>query len=359
MEIEDLLSNPAHVLARLKASNKKQALQDMAVERLPHMKGAQQEARRINRYLRAAGLATVTLKKYTPADGVTGPVASSDAENKRQYFVVELEPPQTDRRVPQGLDGFRQAQARETLAADAMREELACMCVADVQAYHVQALMDKLRAQREPATVQLERALLRGFFNYVRKVWCWSHPAANPAVGLRMPKVNNARDRVMSDDEQRRLDEAIQECRNHLVGPTLTLLTETAMRSSEPLEHARWKDVDWEQSILRLPDSKTDQREVPLSPEAIEALQQLAKLNAPLPDERIVQMSYDALAAAWRRACERAGINDLRLHDLRHTAATRMALTSGNVFIVKALTGHKTMSRSNATSTSRHQTWSR
>jgi integrase len=191
----------------------------------------------------------------------------------------------------------------------------------------------------------LERALLRGFFNHACKVWCWSHPTVNPAVGLKMPKVNNARDRVMSDDEQRRLDEAIQECRNQLVGPTLTLLTETAMRSSEPLEHARWKDVDWEKSILRLPDSKTDQREVPLSPEAIEALQQLARLNPPQPDECIVRMSYDALAAAWRRACERAGINDLRLHDLRHTSATRMALKTGNVFIVKALTGHKTMSQ--------------
>ena len=42
-------------------------------------------------------------------------------------------------------------------------------------------------------------------------------------------------------------------------------------------------------------------------------------------------------------ACERAGIKDLKIHDLRHTAATRMALKTGNVFLVKALTGHKTM----------------
>ena len=53
-------------------------------------------------------------------------------------------------------------------------------------------------------------------------------------------------------------------------------------------------------------------------------------------------MSYDALAAAWRRACERANVADLHMHNLRHTAAPRMALWSGNVLIVKALTGHKT-----------------
>ncbi len=298
-----------------------QALQDMGVERLPFLKGAQQEVRRINRYLRAAGLATLALKKHVPEAGAQDQPASGETEKKHKLFDVELEPPQAERRIPQGLGAHRAAQAKESLLADTEREGLARMCVADVQAYHVQELMDQLRGRRKAATVQLERALLRGFFNHAHKVWCWSHPVSNPAVGLKMPKVDNNRERVMSEDEQRRLDEAIQDCRNHLVGPTLTLLTETAMRSSEPLEYARWKDVDWQQCILRLPDSKNDRRDVPLSPKAIEALQQLAELNPPQPEERIVQMSYEALAAAWRRACDRAGITDLHLHDLRHTSA--------------------------------------
>jgi len=84
---------------------------------------------------------------------------------------------------------------------------------------------------------------------------------------------------------------------------------------------------------------------VPLSPKAIEALRELARLNLPEPEAPIVQMSYESLKAAWKRACERAGITDLRIHDLRHTAATRMALRSGNIFLVKALTGHKTLSQ--------------
>jgi hypothetical protein len=56
-----------------------------------------------------------------------------------------------------------------------------------------------------------------------------------------------------------------------------------------------------------------------------------------------VSVSYEALKAAWRRACQRAGITNLRLYDLRHTAATRAALRFGNVFLVQALTGHKTL----------------
>ena len=67
-----------------------------------------------------------------------------------------------------------------------------------------------------------------------------------------------------------------------------------------------------------------------------------ARLN-PQPGEPIVRITYEALRASWRLALKRAGIEDLHLHDLRHTAATRMALKTGNVFLVKALTGHKTM----------------
>jgi integrase len=326
-----------------------QALQDYAMERLQFLKGADQEARRINSYLRAVGLATLKLTE------LSGPVVvgeqTDDGEEvdakvrRKQYFEVSLESPQPVRKMARGVSKHREAQATETAAADEQRERIARMPVCDVQTFHVQKLMDELRKVREPATVQLERSVLRRLFNHAFDTWHWSEPRKNPAVALRMPKVDNARDRVMSLDEQQRLDEAITTCRNQLVGPTLTLLRETAMRTSEPLEYARWSDVDWAANIIKLRDSKNDKRDVPLSPVAIQALRELARLNPPEPDAPIIQMSYDALAAAWRRACERAKVANLHMHDLRHTAATRMALKSGNVFIVKALTGHKTLSQ--------------
>lgn len=322
-----------------------QALQDMGLERLPFMKGAQQEANRFNRYLRAVGLATLKVRPWEPQDAEHG-VPQVNKKGKGQLFVVELEAPVDERRIPRGLAGHRQALSKETAKADAALGAIARMTVADVQPYHVQDFMDALRAaSRMPATLQLERAVLRGLFNYARTVWCWSEPSVNPAVGLKLPQVRNNRERVMSEEEERRMDEAIQDCRNAMVGPTLTLLTETAMRSSEPLKYARWMDVDWEGKLLHLRDSKTDSRDVPLSPKAIAALRELARINPGEPEDRIVRMSYEALKAAWGRACDRAGINDLRMHDLRHTAATRMALKTGNVFIVQAMTGHKTLSQ--------------
>ena len=330
-----------------------QAMQDYGMERLQFLKGADQEARRINAYLRPLGLATLKATKLanaamggTDAEGAEGTEgADCVARRQKQYFAVSLEQPQPERKVPQGLGKHRRDQASETADADAQRERIARMPVGEVQSYHVQKLIDEMRKVRQAATVQLERAVLRRLFNHVRHSWHWSEPGRNPAVGVTMPKVDNARDRVMSLDEEQRLDEAIKTCHNQLVGPTLVLLRETAMRTSEPLEYARWSDVDWEANVIKLKDSKNDKRDVPLSPTAVEALQQLAQLNPPEPDARIIRMSYDALAAAWRRALVRAGVADLHLHDLRHTAATRMALQSGNVFLVKALTGLKTMSQ--------------
>ena len=117
------------------------------------------------------------------------------------------------------------------------------------------------------------------------------------------------------------------------------------MRASEPLERARWGDVDWDNKVLHLRDAKAGKRDVPLSPVAIEVLKGLRGDAESNPKERIVRISYEALKAPWERACQRAGIENLHLHDLRHTAATRMALRIGNMYLVKALTGHKTDSQ--------------
>lgn len=319
-----------------------QALQDYGVERLPFQKGAVQEANRINKFLRAGGLATLTVRRMCPntVEPVTGKRSTG------RVFLVSLEPPKPQRTIPQGLTKHRAKLASSTQQSDRLRERLARTIVADVTRHQVQSLMDAMRADGlEPATLQLERAVIRRLFNYAAGNWNWSAPPENPATKLTLPSVSNDRDRVMSADEEQRLDEAIVDCRNGLVGPTLTLLTQTAMRTSEPLEHARWGDVDWDQKILKLRDSKTDKRDVPLSPKAIDALKTLWQLNPGAPTDPIVRITYEALKAAWTRACERAGITGLRIHDLRHTAATRMALKTGNVFLVQALTGHKTQSQ--------------
>lgn len=316
-----------------------QALQDYAMERLPYLKGAPQEARRINNFLRAAGLRLLEVVPVPPEARPEDPKNGRGAEH-----VVSLQPHTSERKVPKGLHGHRKALLAASANTERHRAALAGMPMAEVTRKMVQDYIDAMRKDgHSPATIALERSVLRVLFNHAFTTWKWTALQDNPATRVRMPEVRNTRTRVLSFKEQELLDAALHDCRNGLASLTIVLLRETAMRASEPLEHAKWRDVDWQRKVLKLRDGKTGAREVPLSPAALEALLALQELGAGKPDEPIVQVTYEALKAAWRRACARAGIEDLRIHDLRHTAATRLALKSGNVFLVKALTGHQTI----------------
>lgn len=311
-----------------------QAVQDYGLEHLPFLKGALQEATRMNRYLRAAGLATLE---------VTRPSTPDDADacgSGGAYFEVSLAPGSSERVIPNGLAEHRKAQLTQNARTEKCRAVLAGTAMSKVTREQLQALVNGMRRDRNaPATIALERAMLRALFNHAFSMWRWGSLMDNPATKLKMPAVKNERKRVMSLDEQTLLDAALAQCRNDLIAPVLTLLRETAMRASEPLAHARWRDVNWDRRVLTLSDGKDGRREVPLSPVA---LQVLRDLQPGAPEAPIVTISYDALKKGMERACQRAGIKDLHLHDLRRTGATRMALKTGNLFLVKALTGHKT-----------------
>lgn len=338
-----------------------QALQDYSMKRLKFKKGAVQEAVRINQYLRAAKLATLVVTPITPFElaatssnadvtpakgkgAATSTTAKKVAKVETVYFEVTLEPYTSERVIPQGLAGHRAVQLTKTANAQKHRAFLATRSMAKICNEEIQDYIDALRAEgAAPATLALERSVLRVLFNHAFKTWHWERFRDNPAVGLDLPPVNNARKRKMSEQEQTLMDAALADCRNKFIAPVAELLRETAMRSSEPLAEAAWSDVDWERKVLRLQDDKAGGgRDVPLSPLAMKALRELQAMVPCGPADPILTITYESLRAAWKRACERAGIENLQLHDLRATAASRMALKTGNRFLVKALTGHKT-----------------
>lgn len=326
-----------------------QALQDYAMQRLRFKKGAVQEAVRINNYLRAAHLSTLRvtpLKAVLPESGPAAAPTSSPSKAakarkpKTVYFKVTLEPYKAERVIANGLHAHRKAQLTKTADSRKHRAVLAGRALGAIGRADMQRYMDAMRDEGvAPATMTLEQAMWRGLFNYAFSKWAWASLTDNPATQLEMPAVENERKRTMSHVEQSLLDAALLDCRNLLVAPVLTLLRETAMRASEPLEHACWRDVNWERRVLCLSDAKAGKRDVPLSPVAIEVLRNLGPGE---PDEPIVKITYEALKKGMERACERAGIKNLHLQDIRRTAATRLALKTGNIFLVKALTGHKT-----------------
>jgi integrase len=315
-----------------------QALQNYGLERLPFLKGAQQEARRINRYLRALGLDLLDLTERAPEDGKN--------PDKGPHWTVALVPCPDARVVPKGLHQHRDKQARQTTGSDRHRALLARTMMADVTPYQVQDLMDAMQSEGyEAATVGQERSLLRVLFNHARKVWTWPEPMRNPASGIKMPPIDNRRERVLTNAEWDRLSVELKRAKNRYIGPAVALLLVTTMRASEALLTARWSDVDLDRHLLTLCTAKAGGRKVPLSPEAVEILRKLKEWAGDLdPNARILPISYERLKAAWNLACARAGIQDAHLHDLRRTGATHYAIQY-NAYILKIITGHKTDSQ--------------
>lgn len=319
------------------------ALRHYALERLGMLKGARQEANRINRYLRAAGGPLVRVEP------VAGEAAPRGAEGKVIYWTVALEAAAPQRRIAQGLVAHRTRQGERAAGSDALRGRMGRTYMSDLSSHEIQSFLDRMAGEgAQAATIGLEHALLRRLFSYAKQTWNW--PLANPACGLVLPRIDNARDRVLSNAEWRRICAAFAECDNPYVAPAVGLLLQTAMRASEAIVHARWKDYDSGRCVLTLNAGKTGRRTVPLAPGAVAILEDLRRWSAGrtagqlVAHDRILPISYEALKAAWRRACERAGVEDVRLHDLRHTAATRFALElNGDVPMLKVITGHKTV----------------
>jgi integrase len=315
------------------------AMQEHALTHLPSLKGATQEARRINKYLRDARLPTIELRAMSEVRDVE---ELPKGRKVGKYFAAWLIAYTPKRAIPQGLEDHRKQLMTKTGGSDRVRAVLANLNVSQVNHDHLQALVCSLEAEGfAKATITQEQALLRRLFNHARTKWHWPRPDINPACKLKLAGHLTERERVMSVEEQTRLDEALDYCMNDLIGPAVQLLTETAMRADECLDTAKWGGVDWDKRVLHLEDAKAGARDVPLSPKAVEILKALGPSAD--PEEKVFGISYEALKAGWRRACERAGIVDLHIHDLRRTAGTRMALKSGNIFIVQALTGHRTL----------------
>lgn len=188
-------------------------------------------------------------------------------------------------------------------------------------------------------TIRLEIALLSQVFETARKEW-GMESLANPCRTIKLPASSNQRDRRLADGEGVRLLEALAKGRNAFAAPITKFAIETAMRQGEMLG-LTWENVDLKKCVAYLLDTKNGEaRDVPLSTPAIEILKSLPR---PIEGGKIFRISQDGLIRAFARACVVSDINDLRFHDLRHEATSRLFEKGFSIAEVSAITGHKTL----------------
>lgn len=173
-----------------------------------------------------------------------------------------------------------------------------------------------------PQTVQHYIAVLGRLYKAAAVDFGIPLPLGNPIESIRKPTVRNERDRGLDADEEKRLMEALDKGRGQYLTPIVRIAIETAMRRGEILG-LTWENIDLKKQIAFLPRTKNgDSRTVPLSSRAVAVLQALPR---DIGGGRVFKTSETAITEGFQRAAQRAGLVDIRFHDLRHVAVSRLA----------------------------------
>lgn len=167
---------------------------------------------------------------------------------------------------------------------------------------------------------------------------------ANPAKGVPLLK-GVQKGRFLCEAEVARLADTLVAMENeHKVSTTaataVRLLLLTGCRKSEILS-LRWEWVETGRGCLRLPDSKTGAKVVPLASAALELLTGLPDRSEFVLPAAKGEGHYTGLQKDWERIRERASLPGLRIHDLRHSFASFAVADGSTLFMVGKLLGHK------------------
>lgn len=169
--------------------------------------------------------------------------------------------------------------------------------------------------------------------------------ADNPARGVRLTP-GRSMNRFLSPQELARLGEALAALeakgRHPYALTIIRLLALTGARRSE-ITGLRWREVDFERGLLRLEASKTGAKTLPLSAPAILILQSQTKVEGSdyVFPAATGSSHFQGLGRIWHEAREAAGLDNVRLHDLRHTFASFGASGGLGLPVIGALLGHR------------------
>ena len=190
----------------------------------------------------------------------------------------------------------------------------------------------------KPATVYQELSFMRRMFNVARREWKWTKE--NPVADLSFAVGNkNARDRWLTIEEEKKL----LECSTNPVWlrTLLVFALHTGMRRGEILD-LLWKDVDFFRKLVTVVKSKNgEKRGIPMSQTLYTTLKGMSKIVD--ISSRVFPISVRSLREAFDKTLKKAGIEDFHFHDLRHTFATRLVQNGVDLYKVKELLGHKTL----------------
>ena len=207
----------------------------------------------------------------------------------------------------------------------------------DVQAFQNSLLKEGL----SPASADHHVKLLRRLCNLAVD---WEMLEKNALKGIPLYMVDNQVENYLSEDQMKRLMEVLRTDANRPVCLIMIYLLSTGCRLNEALK-AEWQQVDIANRVWRIPatNSKSKRiRSVPLNDSAIWVLEQLGTQGqyAHVFVNRQTGSRYTTITRVWHRLRKLAGLPNMRAHDARHDAASRMCSAGVSLYQISQVLGH-------------------
>jgi integrase len=232
-------------------------------------------------------------------------------------------------------------QTDETVLRIHILPKLGGLALDEIKTDAISDLINGMRADGYASgTINRVIVILRYIYNLARK---WKVPGGseNPAAGLSVgPDVQ--RNRFLSELEAEALVRSMNSDENQTAARAIMLLLLTGARRNE-ITFAKWDYVDWKNKTLLVPKSKSGRpRVIALNQSAIALLTATPRIdgNSFIFPSPISSRPSASLHFPWDRIRKRAGLTDVRLHDLRHSFASFLVNRGVSLYVVQGLLGH-------------------
>ena len=270
-------------------------------------------------------------------------ILGEDAQQQREQLrtIPTLEAFVRERYIPFVATYKRSWRTDDAILRHHALPHLGKMALDEIKAEHIVDTLARMKA-KELASSTSNRVLviIRYIYNLAIK-WRVPGVALNPTAGVELgPEIQ--RNRFLTKDEVQVLAAAIAADENRTAANAIMLLLLTGGRRNE-ITHARWQDVLWDERKLRVPISKSGKpRWISLSLSAIGLLRSIPREDGsefifPAPT---TGRPSPSLWFPWKRIRDRAGLSDVRLHDLRHSFASFLVNEGISLYVVQGLLGH-------------------
>lgn len=241
------------------------------------------------------------------------------------------------------------------------RETLGSYCLADVTAALIVEKRNALVGRKNrfgrttsPVTANRYTQALGHVLNIAMNEWEWINQ--NPITKIKKYEEPRGRVRFLSDDEREKLLTVCKDADNPYLYLVVVMALSTGARKNEIL-NLKWDDIDFGRGQIVLHETKNGERRViPLQGHAMSLMYAHSKvriLGCPyvFPSDIVkrnkegkpIYMPMDT-RRAWEYAIRRAGIENFRFHDLRHSAASYLAMNGASLVEIAEVLGHKTLS---------------